>query len=70
MIKSYREIMFTPDDKRTEDEKIRFARASMIPKGVRYVLEERASILLDRVRDLEKERDEIIDFLNGFWGEQ
>ena len=59
--------MFTPECERTEEEQIRFARASSIPKIVRYVLEEKAAILRDRVMEMEKDRDEILDFLNGFW---
>ena len=67
MIKSYAEIKYTPEDKRTEDEKIRFLRGSMIPDIVRKILEEKAEDLRGKIMELEKERDTIIDFLNGFW---
>lgn len=68
-IKNIFQIELTPEEERTEDEKIRFARVNSLPKTLRDTMEEKAKDLLDDIMKLEAERDKILDFLNGFWEE-
>ena len=55
-------------DEMTEEEQVRVLMASKIPNSVRGILEERAEAIKNQVIELETVRDEIIDFLEGEWG--
>jgi hypothetical protein len=56
-------------DEMSDEEKVRFLKASIIPDGVRGILENRAEEIRRQVIELETVRDEIVDFLEGEWNE-
>lgn len=54
-------------DEMTDEEKVRFLKASIIPDSVRGILENRAEEIRRQIIELENVRDEIHDFLEGEW---
>lgn len=69
MIKSYQQIKDTPAEERTPDEIRRLALAESIPAETRKILEDKVRQMAEQVMAIERERDAIIDYLNGFWDE-
>lgn len=67
LIKDYHQLKETPPEQMTPDEAERFLRADTIPESVRSALEVKAASLMTEVMRIEKKRDEILDYLNGFW---
>lgn len=63
MYKTVEELMKEPN--LTESESKRLERALSIPMPVRQACADRLALLTDKIMELEKERDEISDFLNG-----
>ena len=69
-IKSYRtyhQLLTLDEYELSSYEKERLANIRKIPDKVRETLEIRAEELRKNIIDLEAERDNIIDFLNGEW---
>lgn len=54
-------------DEMTDEEKVRFLQANIIPDSVRGILVERAEDIRRQIIELENVRDEILDFLEGEW---
>lgn len=63
MYKTVEELMKEPN--LTECESKRLERALAIPMPVRQACADRMEVLTAKIMELEKERDEICDFLNG-----
>ena len=63
--RNYRELLADRDNIKDHDEMIRLYRIEAIPEAVRVILENRAADLREEIMRLEKERDQIINFLNG-----
>lgn len=63
--KDYRKLLEADDASLDCDEMIRLRRVMEIPQIVRDALEERIAEIADTVKRLERERDAIVDFLNG-----
>lgn len=55
------------EDEMTDEEKVRFLKANIIPDSVRDILKERAESIRRQIIELENVRDEIVDFLEGEW---
>lgn len=63
--KGYYDLISTDYDKLTDEERKRKLFCEALPDSVVAALVVRSEKILEEVKRLEKERDEIIDFLNG-----
>lgn len=64
--KAYYDLISADYSELTDDERKRKLFCEALPESVVAALTVRAEKIRDEVLRLEKERDEIIDFLNGF----
>lgn len=62
--RAFYELQEEPDDM-TDEEKSRLERIKKIDPAVRRLMEKRAEAIRNQVIALEKERDAIMDYLNG-----
>lgn len=65
-IKPYSELILADDSELTDEERHRRQFCEALPDSVVAALALRSERIREEVMRLEKERDEIIDFLNGY----
>lgn len=63
--RDYRELLADQENVRDHDEILRLERIKAIPESARKLMQDRVDTISRAVQSLEKERDELIDFLNG-----
>jgi len=64
--RTWRELLREPKDM-TPREKIRLAQIKLIPETIRESISQREQELREEIKRLERELDQLCDFLNGEW---
>ena len=64
-MKTYYDLLTKPVQDLTYDEKVQLQRAEKIPPAARRICEVRVNELISEIIKLEKEKDELSDWLNG-----